>query len=84
MVVGSPQAFGVAGTQSAALGFNGTRGPVPWRSRRTDLSALWARAPIYPSQSTLHNRRSRDLAQPSLSGDAKVPSATIRRPICSR
>ena len=64
MVVGSPQAFGVSGSPCvAALGFNGAGGPVPWRNRRTALSTLWARAAIYPSQSTLHYPRSRDLAQ---------------------
>ena len=57
-VVGSPQAFGVAWTPSAAaLGFNGTGGPVLWRNHRTALSTLWARSAIYPSQSTLHNPR---------------------------
>ena len=85
MVVGSTQAFGVVWTPSAAaLRFNGTGGPVLWRNHRTALSTLWARAAIYPSQSTLYNPRSRDLAQPSLSRDARVPSETIRRPFCSR
>ena len=62
-LVGSRQAVGVAWTPSAAaLGFNGAGGPVPWRNRRTALSTLWARAAIYPSQSTLHNTRSRHVA----------------------
>ncbi len=70
--------------ESLPWGFNGAVGPVPWRNLRTALSALWARAAIYPSPSTRHNPRSRDLSQPGLSRDGRVPSETILWPFCAR
>ena len=53
--------------------------PTPLASLRTSFSTLWAKAAMYPSQSTLHKLRSLDRAQLSRSIEASIPSATAMR-----
>ena len=62
----------------------GSGGPTPRLNVRTSLSTLWATAAMYPSQSTFHNPRNRDWAQPRRSDEANVPSAMVCRRFLSR
>ena len=62
-----------------ASGDAGPGGPTPRPNLRTIFFTLWASPAMYPSQSTFHSPRSRDLSHPNRSREAKVPSAMVRR-----
>ena len=44
---------------------------------RTILRMFWAGAAMYPSQSTFHSPRNRDLSNPRRSREAEIPSALV-------
>ena len=52
-------------------------------NRRTAFITLWAMAAMKPSQSTFHNPRRRERAQPSRSSEAKASSTVVWRRLIS-
>ena len=65
-------------------GESGPAGPVHRPSLRTAFRTLCAKDAIYPSQSNFQIPLRRDLAHPSRSKDAKIPSAIVWRLTLSR
>ena len=78
LIVASAMAYS-APARVPASGDAGPGGPMPRPSLRTIFFTLWASAARYPSQSTFHSPRNRDLSHPNRSREAKVPSAMVRR-----
>ena len=56
-------------------------GPTPWLNLRTIFNMSWARAAIYPSQSTFLNPRSRDRAQPVQRSEGPLRDGPASEPL---